>query len=294
MEILESNYRKNINYIIENYTMKFICMHNDEKLELLWFNFHIIYCDFMKILIPFLITLIAGLSTTLGCVFIYIKPKNVKNFISISLSFSATIMILISITDLIPSSFFNIIENIRVGKALFFIVLAFFLGAFLINILDNKIDKYKNDNNLYKVGVLSAIVLVLHNLPEGVATFLSSYTDIKLGLNLALAISLHNIPEGITIAVPLYYSTKSKSRAIKATIFSGLSEVFGAVLAFLFLARFVNEVMISFILISVSGIMISLSINELYKEAKKYNSGKYFYLGIIIAFIFIIFQHLFF
>ena len=248
----------------------------------------------MKILFPFLITLLAGLSTVLGCFAIYIKPKNIKKFISISLSFSATIMILISITDLIPTSFFNIIENVRVGKALFFMTLSFFLGAFLINIIDKRIDKYKNDNNLYKVGILSAVVLVLHNLPEGIATFLSSYNDIGIGLNLALAIACHNIPEGICIAVPLFYSTKNKSRAVKATLFSGLSEFLGAVLAFLFLSKFVTDVMISFILIGVSGIMISLAINELYKESYKYNKNKFFYLGIIIAFIFIIVQHLFF
>lgn len=248
----------------------------------------------MKILLPFIITLIAGLSTVLGCFAIYFKPKNIKKFISASLSFSATVMILISITDLIPTSFFNIIENVRVGKALFFMILSFFLGAFLINLIDKKIDKYKNDNNLYKVGILSAVVLMLHNLPEGVATFLSSYTDIGLGVNLGLSIMAHNIPEGICIAVPLFYSTKSKSRAVRATLFSGLSEVIGALLAFLFLSKFVTEVMISFILIAVSGIMISLAINELYKEARKYNSNKYFYLGIMVAFIFIIVQHIIF
>lgn len=248
----------------------------------------------MKILFPFLITLIAGLSTILGCFAIYVKPKNIKSFISVSLSFSATVMILISITDLIPTSFFNILENIRVGKALFFIVLSFILGVFLINFVDKKIDKYKNKNDLYKVGLLSAIVLVCHNLPEGIATFLTSYSDMSLGINLALAIACHNIPEGICIAVPLYYSTKSKSRAVRATLFSGLSEVIGALLAFLFLSKFVTDVLISFILIGVSGIMISLAINELYKEARKYDSNKWFYLGVIFALIFIIFQHLFF
>ena len=149
----------------------------------------------MKLLIPFIITLIAGLSTVLGAFAIFIKPKNIKNFISISLSFSATVMILISITDLIPTSFFNIMQNVRVGKGLLGILLAFFLGVFLINLLDKKMIKYENNNDLYKVGILSAVVLMLHNLPEGIATFLSSYTDLSLGLNLGFAIMLHNIPE---------------------------------------------------------------------------------------------------
>lgn len=248
----------------------------------------------MKIILPFIITLIAGLSTVLGCLAIFIKPKNVKNFISLSLSFSATVMILISITDLIPSSFFTILENVRIEIGLIGMIIAFFLGAFLINLVDKRVDKYKKDNDLYKIGILSALVLMLHNLPEGIATFLSSYTDLSLGLNLGIAIMLHNIPEGICIAVPLFYSTHKKSRAIKATLFSGLSEVLGALLAFLFLSKFVTQTMISFILIGVSGIMISLAINELFKESRKYNKSKWFYLGVLIAIIFIfIEQYLF-
>ena len=202
-------------------------------------------------------------------------------------------MIFISITNLIPTSFFNILENIRVGVGLFWMLVAFIIGVLLINIVDKRIDKYKSDNNLYKVGLLSAIVLVLHNLPEGIATFLTSYNDIGIGLNLALAIACHNIPEGICIAVPLFYSTKTKSRAIKATLFSGLSEVLGALLAFLFLAKFVTDVMISYILILVSGLMISLAINELYKESYQNNQNKYFYLGIILALLFMIIQFIF-
>ncbi len=82
------------------------------------------------------------------------------------------------------------------------------------------------------------IVLILHNLPEGIATFLSSYHNTSLGIKLSIAIMLHNIPEGISIAVPIYYATKNrKKKAIKATLLSGLSEPVGALLAFVFLKK---------------------------------------------------------
>ena len=248
----------------------------------------------MKFLIPFIITIIAGLSTVLGYFAIYIKPKNIKKFISFSLSFSATIMILISITDLIPTSFFTIIENVRIARALIIMVLCFFSGAYLINIVDKKIEKYEKNNDLYKVGVLSAIVLMLHNLPEGIATFLSSCSDLKLGVTLGLAIMMHNIPEGICIAVPIYYYTHDKSRALKTTLLSGMSEVMGALISFIFLSRFITITIISFVLIMVSGIMISLAINQIYKEAFKYNKNLAFYLGIVLGFVFILIQHILF
>ena len=87
------------------------------------------------------------------------------------------------------------------------------------------------------------IVLIFHNLPEGIATFVSSYHDINLGLKLGLAIMLHNIPEGISIAIPIFYSTKSKIKAFRATLISGLSEPLGALLAFIFFKNYVNDLM---------------------------------------------------
>ena len=63
------------------------------------------------------------------------------------------------------------------------------------------------------------IVIVLHNIPEGIVTFIVSNKNIMLGISMCIAIALHNIPEGISIAVPIYYSTKSKKKAIFYTFF---------------------------------------------------------------------------
>lgn len=85
----------------------------------------------------FLISTIAGLSTLLGCLFIFIKVKNVNKFISISLSFSAIVMIFISIFDLIPSSFFSLFFKYKyIGLIL--AIISFVIGVLLINI-SNKI-----------------------------------------------------------------------------------------------------------------------------------------------------------
>jgi ZIP family zinc transporter len=242
-----------------------------------------------KILISFLISMIAGLSTLIGCLFIFLKPKNINKFIGISLSFSATIMILISLLELIPDGFFYLSNTYGYIYSLVILILMLFIG-YIINILINKKLNKNNNSNLYKVGILSMIALMIHNLPEGILTFLTSTIDIKLGLKLSLAIMMHNIPEGIVIAIPIYYSTNSKYKAIKNTLISGLSEPLGAVLAYLFLYKYISNTMISIILLFVAGIMISLSVNDIYKESKKY-SNKYLLIGFIIGLIFIILFH---
>lgn len=243
----------------------------------------------------FLISTMAGLSTLLGCLFIFIKVKNVNKFISISLSFSAIVMIFISIFDLIPSSFFTLFFKYKY-MGLILAIISFVIGVLLINISNKIINTLEEKgSSLYKLGIISAIVLIMHNLPEGIITFLTSENNLNLGIKIAIAITLHNIPEGICIAVPIYYSTKSWRRAVKATLISGLSEPLGAILAYLFLYKYITTDILNIIFILVAGIMISLAINEILKESIKYSEkhNKYIYIGALLGIIFFIISLLF-
>lgn len=238
-----------------------------------------------------LISTIAGMSTLLGSIVIFfnIKENKINKFITFCLSFSIAIMIGISITDLIPTSFFSILFNYTLNKSLFIILLSFILGVILVIL----INKYlKDDNNsLYKLGILSMIALMLHNFPEGIATFISSMNDISLGIKLSISIMFHNIPEGISIAVPIYYATKSKKKAIFHTFLSGFAEPLGALLAYLFLKNYITNTMISIVLLFVAGIMITLSINEMLPKALSYKENKFIYLGLLLGIILILINH---
>ena len=252
----------------------------------------------MEIIGPILISTIAGLSTVLGglTIFLKIKKENINKFITFCLSFSIAVMIGISITDLIPESSKTILETFGILRGIVICILTFVIGMCLVTFINKKLNKISSkidtttDSGLYKVGILSMLALMLHNLPEGIATFMTSYKDISLGISLGIAIMLHNIPEGISIAVPLYYATGSKKEAIKKTFISGLAEPLGAILAFIFLSKFINDVFISIILIAVAGIMITLSINELLPQAQKYKENKYINLGLLCGLIVILIQ----
>ena len=139
------------------------------------------------------------------------------------------------------------------------------VGIIISMIIDRFIP---NDNNLYRVGVISLIAIIMHNIPEGIATYISTTHDIKLGIRLTIAIALHNIPEGISITLPIYYATKSKLKAFILTTISALSEVVGAILANIFLKDIINDTIMSLILSIVAGIMLYISIYELYIKSK--------------------------
>ena len=238
----------------------------------------------MTISIPLILTTISGLSTMLGSILIFFKFKNINKLLSFSLMFSATIMFGISITDLIPNAY-NYFSKFYTIK---FLILVILLGIFITFILDNYMNtnnKLKNNNNLYKIGIFSMIAIIIHNLPEGIITFMSSYKNINLGLSLTIAIACHNIPEGISLSLPIYYGTHSRKKALIYTFISGLSEPIGGLLIFLIFKNYLNDFILNFILLVVAGMMIYLSIIKLIPEAIKQKYPKNILLSFLIALI---------
>ena len=135
------------------------------------------------------------------------------------------------------------------------------------------------DNDvLYKTGILSMIGIMIHNIPEGIVTYILSTVDMKLGLIFAIAIILHNIPEGISISVPIYYSKKSKKNAFLYTMISGLSEPLGAFLSMIFLYKYISNYLIAILFSLIAGLMSYISIFELMKTSFKYDKNKIYIL----------------
>ena len=207
----------------------------------------------------FILTLLAGLSTMIGTIFIFIKNKSTNNIVLSSLAFAAGVMICVSIIDLIPESI-NLLNNSLTGLN---IIIISFLAVLLGIIISMLIDYYlpdkptiENDKKLYRVGFIMVIAIVLHNIPEGIATFVATSSDITLGLSLSLAIAMHNIPEGISISVPIYYSTGNRKKAILYTGISAISEPFGALLAYLFLRNVMNDLILGILFSIIAGIML--------------------------------------
>ena len=203
-------------------------------------------------------------------------------------------MFTISIVDLIPNSFLLIIKEYNLIYTLFLIIMGFLIGIIISSIIDKKVDKKsKNGLKLYKLGIITMLVIMMHNIPEGIATFITTTNNIELGIMLTIAIALHNIPEGISISIPIYYSTNSKLKAFIYTLISGMSEPLGAIISYLFLSRFVNDTILGIIYAIIAGMMINIAINEFFKEAINYNKKNTVVYFIIGAFIMIL-NHLLF
>ena len=235
-------------------------------------------------LYPFILTTLAGLATLIGSLPIFIKIKNKDHLVAASCSFASGVMISISILDLIPESirYLSKYFNSFIVISLSFIFLI--LGIIISMLLDNYIDKVSNSSSLFKVGILSMFAIILHNIPEGIVTYIVSNKNIILGFSICIAIALHNIPEGISIAIPIYYSTKSKKKALIYTLIASLSEPFGAILTQLFLINYINDFILGLLFSFIAGIMIQISSSKLLPTSNEYNK-KYSKIFFIIGFI---------
>ena len=65
--------------------------------------------------------------------------------------------------------------------------------------------KFEQDTfRLIRVGWFTALALTIHNIPEGMLTYVSALSsNPSVGLGIACAIGLHNIPEGFAVAFPI-------------------------------------------------------------------------------------------
>ena len=257
-----------------------------------------------------ILTLIAGASTGIGGALVLFKKKISSNFLAGALGLSAGVMIFISLAELFPEAQAEIIAtgSVRFGQA--YILIAFFVGMGLITLIDFAIPEYENPHEasgltldsktaavdmlnqagnekaLHRLGILSALAIAIHNFPEGIATFIGALNDPQMGTGITFAIAIHNIPEGIAVAIPIYYATKNKWKALLYATLSGMSEVIGALLCLGVTAIFGIELndggpIFPLILSAVAGIMIYISLDELLPTAEKYGKHHIAIAGVV-------------
>ncbi len=229
--------------------------------------------------------------------FLIFRKNQSNNILVSSLGFAAGVMITISITDLLPSSLEMLTNKYFLVPAVLISAILFSLGVLFSMLVDKYLPEGTSDTKnpkLYRVGLISCLAIILHNIPEGIITYITSSQDIKLGISLAIAIALHNIPEGISISVPIYYSTGSRAKALFYTFISGLSEPLGAIIAYFVLAPFVSDTMMGLLYAFIGGIMVHISFYELLPESLSYKNKSKTIISFILGSIFMLISHMFF
>ncbi len=247
-----------------------------------------------NILLAFSFTLIAGLATGIGSIIALVVKRDNTKFLSISLGFSAGVMIYVSLMEILPKASDTLAIEYGLKNGSVIALIAFFGGMLFIGLIDKLIPEMQNPHefywndegntnkgDLYKTGIFTALAVGIHNFPEGLATFVAALEDPKLAVPIVFAIAIHNIPEGIAVAVPIYHSTGSKIKAFLYSFLSGLAEPIGALIGFLLLMPFLTPDLLGIIFASVGGIMVFISFDQLLPAAEEYGSHHLSLYGLI-------------
>lgn len=259
-----------------------------------------------NILIPFLLTLFAGLATGIGSAIAFMAKTTNKRFLAGSLGFSAGVMVYVSFVELFSEAQHSLsgIHGDHWGTII--TVICFFGGMLLIGVIDRFVPSFENPheirsvedmqdpkkavefsvhNKMMRVGLMSALAIGIHNFPEGMATFISAIQDPTLGIAIAVAVAIHNIPEGIAVAVPIYFATRNKKKAFYLSLCSGLAEPIGALVAYLILMPFLSDTLLGCVFAAVAGIMVFISFDELLPAAQEYGEHHASIWGMVLGMI---------
>lgn len=250
-----------------------------------------------NVMLAFLLTLVAGLSTGVGSLIAFFAKKTNKKFLSVSLGFSAGVMIYVSLVEIFQKAKISLSGELGERMGAWTTVFAFFGGIFLIALIDKLIpedenpheaktvladsEENKESRHLLRMGAFTALAIAIHNLPEGLATFVSAMQDPALAIPIVAAIAIHNIPEGIAVSVPIYQATGSRKKAFLYSFLSGFAEPVGALVGWLLLMPIMNDVIYGVIFAGVAGIMIFISVDELLPAAREYGEHHLSIYGLV-------------
>lgn len=249
-----------------------------------------------------LLTTLAGLATGLGGFVTFFMKRDNTKILTYALGFSGGVMIYISMVELLGLAHDSlvVIHGSKAGGL--WAMAAFFGGMGLAALIDKCVPADENPHEIQdtsvlrevqkfpdapsnkrvrRSGILFALAIGIHNFPEGIATFAAGMSSLSLGASIALAVAVHNIPEGMVVAVPLYYGTGSRKKAIWYSFLSGLAEPVGAILAMLLISPFLTPTVLAVLFASVAGIMVFISFDELLPMAEKWGHHHLSIYGII-------------
>ena len=249
-----------------------------------------------SIAFPLLLTLLAGLATGIGSAIAFFAHRTNVRFLSFSLGLSAGVMIYVSFVELFQQANTTLSAEWGAHTGVIVTVASFFAGILLIGVIDRLVPSFENphemhsveemnrrphDRKLMRMGLMTALVIGIHNFPEGIATFMSAIDNPTLGIAIAAAIAIHNIPEGIAVSVPIYQATGNRSKALVYSLVSGLAEPAGALVGALFLLPFWTPMLNGYILAAVAGIMVYISFDELLPGAHQHGHHHIAITGVI-------------
>lgn len=219
----------------------------------------------------FLTAALAGLSTGLGGLAVFLVRRPDRRVTAFSMGFAGGVMTAVSLGDMLPHAaegYLAVTTPLRAAGASASLLALGLLAGFLLDRCVPEAGELASGERggAVRAAVVVAVSIVLHNLPEGILTMCAGYADPKLGLTLALAVAMHNVPEGVAVAVPVWRASGSRAKGALCALASGLAEPLGALLVFFPVRRFLTPLFLDGLLALIAGVMLYVCAAELFPQ----------------------------
>lgn len=201
----------------------------------------------------------------------FIKHPEEK-FLGGIMGFAGGVMLSVVVFDLIPEAFKR--------GSLFYTFFFCILGIIIIFFVE-KIIPQSNVKGSMKVGIVTALALMIHNFPEGIIMGCGFAGGSILGLKMSLAIAIHDIPEGIAVSAPLMASNVKPFKIILYAFLTALPTALGALIGAY--AGNISQNMLCMSLSLASGIMLYVSVCEMMPESFRIWKGSSGTIGSLIG-----------
>ena len=237
------------------------------------------------------VTLFLGVFIVIGAMISFMVQKKQK-FLDFSLAFAFSVILMLLFTDLLPEA------SETLGNEHFLLFLLFIIGGiFVLRILDFFIPDHEEKrhtkkcekDNLFHIGFIASIALVLHNIIEGMAIYSTCISSLRTGIIISLGVGCHNIPLGMVITSTLYQNNQSKKKILMIILGLMLSTFVGGMIMFFMNGDSLNEIFVGTLLSLTIGMLIYICTNELYPKIRKSNNKRTCIYGILAGVILITF-----
>ena len=227
----------------------------------------------MYSLLPIVLSFIAGSATGIGGLLVLILGDINDRVVGFFMGFAGGVMLIVSFLHLYNEAL-RIISTLNT-------VIAFAIGTIVMMAMDLTLPHIELgfweegviDRDLFNRGIIIALGMSLHNLPEGIVIS-TGYTHVpELGILVAIMICLHNIPEGMATVTPLLRAGANKWRALGLAVLSGVVEPIGAIIGIIVIQSLGGgDMIIGWGLAFAAGVMTYVTIDELIPVAHQYCS----------------------
>ena len=229
-------------------------------------------------------SMIAGISTQVGIVLVTLKEEWVLKRSHHVNSFAAGLILGITFFHLLP-------ESLELhDSALFFVLSGFLLFYLLENVMvfhsGSEIHFKDAGNPRHTKGYVMFAGLFFHSLLDGIIIGVGFEIDKTIGFLTAMGVILHELPEGVTTFSILVSTIKKKTAMILSTAVA-LATPVGALISLLFVGS-LSESIIGMLLAMAGGSFLYVGASDLIPEThgeKGFSNAGALFLGVIFLFI---------